>query len=74
MKILALLATVVTLAGCGGDNGFGLTTDCSSEGKQKPISFDNGAGPTWKRVNTSNWCDPRGGMPVAEDPTFEPKH
>jgi hypothetical protein len=74
MKISAFaFLAVLGLSGCMSENyGFQMaSTDCSSEGRQKPIAFDNGAGTTWKRTNTSRWCAPHGGMPVSDDPIFE---
>ena len=69
----ALIAALsLTLTGCMSD--YGLSYDCSSEGRQKPVSFDNKAGVTWQAPNTARWCEPRGGMSVGDDPTFVPKH
>jgi hypothetical protein len=69
MKISAAFVLLLGLTGCVSD--YGLSYDCSSEGKQKPVAFDNGAGVTWSPTNTTRWYNPRGGMAVADDPTFE---
>jgi hypothetical protein len=75
MKISAIAFLVaVGLSGCvTDDHGLAMVsgTDCASEGKQKPIGFDSGSGPTWQRTNTSRWCSPHGGMNPQDDPTFQ---
>ncbi len=76
MKISAIAFLVaIGLSGCVSDNHgldmASLSTDCASEGRQKPLAYDNGAGTSWQRTNTSRWCDPRGGIAPSGDPTFE---
>jgi hypothetical protein len=72
MKIYAFTAfflAAIGLSGCVSDYGLGY--DCSSEGRNRPLGFDNGAGQTWQRTNTSRWCSPHGGMNPQDDPTFQ---
>jgi hypothetical protein len=77
MKIYAIAFLVaIGLSGCVTTENHGIelaavSTDCASEGRQKPIAFDNGAGTTWKRTNTSRWCAPHSGMNPQDDHTFE---
>lgn len=52
---------------------YGLNYDCSSEGRNKVLSQDNGAGQSWRKTNTSRWCNPQGGVAPTVDPTFEAK-
>lgn len=76
MKIsFAVLITALGLSGCVTSENHGIelaavSTDCASEGRQKPLAHDSGAGTTWTPPNTARWCDPRGGMALADDPTF----
>jgi hypothetical protein len=45
--------------------------DCSNEGRDKVIVFDNGAGKTWLQTNTTRWCNPEGvTINPTEDPVF----
>lgn len=41
MKISIALLALLSLSGCASDYGLGY--DCSEEGRNKPIAFDNGA-------------------------------
>lgn len=72
MKISAAFILLLSLSGCVNDYGLGY--DCSESGRNRPIAFDNGAGPTWQKTNTSRWCNPRGGMNPQDDPVFEGSH
>jgi hypothetical protein len=53
------------------NDNFGMSNDCSNEGREKVIVFDNGAGKTWHPMNTSRWCDAPGHtINPTEDPIF----
>jgi hypothetical protein len=75
MKISAIAFLVaIGLSGCVTSEDYGFrhvsSTDCSSEGRQRPISNDSGAGISWTIPNTARWCSPRGGLNPAADPIF----
>ena len=75
LKIITAAALAIGLTGCASYGISGLGYDCASEGRQKPIAFDNGVGTTWVAPNTARWCNPLGRtLNPQDDPIFINPH